>query len=416
MMIVHTSSAVPFKVQINSFDLTKFLKDISGIKFKIENQQLLIEETLAGSLDIFEQFISNIHLNFSIESEPKTLQFEKFTILPRVTKELFFELLSQYYKFNTQDDLYQYRNLVNYLISEITSHIRIVSSPTNQLYLLIDGLRHNLDFKELEPIFTNLLKEQEWANLFKNSSNSLFLKSISINTWLHVLRHPTEAKTNLIKLLQFLSTICGRFPFIITEIPLVDPKGHFILSLTHIDQKIISDSNNFAENEELQEILSYWLTFGSLVLRNLSYALIRFNNLSLDGFTHEDIAFYDYFKPKLNQFSESCFNPDLVNAFKSYDNGRSKMIFSIRGHELYTYNRSSILEFHLKQAQQEFSRFPTKKILRKRVNRRSNKLYTFLNDITYIYKDYLNEISNLTKASGNYTSIDKIIRNDKILN
>ena len=254
--------------------------------------------------------------------------------LPRVTKELFFELLGQYYAFNIRDNLKIYNPIVNMIISEISSHIRIISGSDNPLRLIIDNIQHSADFDDSLPLFIALLEQHEWANLLNNSSDALFLKSVSVNTWLHILRHPTEAKKNLLKFLQFLSNIFGKFPFVFTEIPLVDPKGSFVLSLTYLDPMWFSDLNNLIENDDLEQITNYWLTFGSLILRNISYSLIRFSNLSLEGFTHEDIIFYEYFKPKLTQFSESCFNPDLVDAFKLYNNVRGRMIPSIRGHEL----------------------------------------------------------------------------------
>ena len=412
---MHSLSVVPFKSQVNSFEWARYFKDFTGSKYRIESQHLFLEEITEGVLDIIKQFLTKVHIPFTLDETSKILSFDKIISLPRITKEIFIELVRQYYTFHVSPDLQSYCSFISHLISDMCSHIRIISGPSNTLRMLVEGLKHEMPFQEAEPFYKVLLEDNEWKNLIIDQNYSIFIKSVSINTWLHVLRHPNLAKDNLLKFLQYLSSISVKFPFISTDIPLVEPKNHFMFSLTYIDKAIFLPTEDKSENDELNEIVSYWLIFGSLVLRNINYALIRFTNLSLEGFTHEDIEFYEYFKPKLTIFSESCYNPDLVNAFKDYNAPRHKMFSSIRGHDLYTYNRSSILEFHLKQAQQEFSRFPAKKILRKRVNRRSNKLYTFLNDIIYIYKDYLNEISNLTKASGNYTSIEKIIKNDKYL-
>ena len=358
-----------------------------------------------------------MQFSFSSEDSAKVLHISKIITLPRITKESFFELLSQYYYFNTDDSVLEYRPFTNSIIAELSSHIRIISHSDHPLRTLIESIKRESDFQELKPIMDSFLQQGNWAKLLSNPKEALYLKTVSINTWLHILRHPKEAQSNLHSFLQFLSTNSLTFPFVVTDIPLVEPLGQFIFSLTAVEN--ISFSNDESSDHQINgqnEISLYWLTFGSLVLRNITYALIRFTNLSLEGFTHEDISFYEYIKPKLTQFSESTFNPDLVQAFKMYDNPKSKMNSSIRGnHELYTYNRSIILEYHLKQAQQDFDRSPNKKILRKRVNRRSKKLFTFLNDVIFVFKEYLNEISDLTKASGNYNSIDKIIKNDRYL-
>lgn len=410
MINVYAPKVIPFKLQINSFEWTSFFKDFAGLRYRIENQILVLEETEEGGLQTLEDLFTKLRIEFTSESSPKQLRLAKLLTLPRVTKDLFFQLLVQYYTYNTKSELSSYRSFVTSLTTAMISHVRIVSALNDPLRKLVENLQQETSFEEVQSLFDSFLNQEEWSKLFDNPKFSHYLISVPINTWLHILRHPSEAKDNLIKFLRYLSTSSVQFPYIFTDIPLVDPKGFYMLAVTNIDASIFEDQAEDDDNSALAEITSYWLTFGSLVLRNICYGIIRFNNLSLEGFTHEDISFYEYFKPKLNQFSESCFNPDLVDAFRAYDDPKNKKRSTIRGHDLYTYNRSVILEYHLKQAQQEFNRFPQKKILRKRVNRRSKRLYAFLNDVIYIYRDYLNEISSLTKASGNYTSIEKIFR------
>ena len=416
MINVNSSSIVPFKHQINSFEWTSFFKDFTDIRFRTENQILVLEETKEGSLRFLEDFLSKLQFSFSITDDSKSLRLNKILFLPRITKDNFFHLLQQYYFFNTDDLVQEYRIFINTIIADLASHIRIISGLEHPLRVLIEGIKREVGFEEVRPIFESLLQQKGWSEYLSNTNEARSLKNVSINTWLHILRHPKKAKANLLNFLNYMSTNLINFPFIFTDIPLVEPLGEFIFSITAVEHINLDLEPDDPLYQVQNVIVSYWLTFGALVLRNLTYALIRFTNLSLEGFTHDDIGFYEYIKPKITQFSESTFNPDLVQAFKVYDNPKSRFNSAIRGnHELYTYNRSVILEYHLKQAQQEFERSPNKKILRKRVNRRSKKLFAFLNDVIFVFKDYLNEISNLTKASGNYTSLEKIIKNDRFL-
>ena len=405
------SSVVPFKDQINTFEWVKFFKDFNGLKYKIESQELFLEETLPGVLSLFESLFSKLSLSFQKLDSPLTLVFTKFLSIPQVTEKIFFDLLRQYYLWNTNDSLQQYSRFINTIIADYSTHIRIVSQPQYLLKVIIESLKRDIPFDEVEPLFTTLLEDKLWVTRILESQDPFNFRTVSMNTWLHILRHPSGSKDNLLLFLKYLHSISSQLPFIVTDVPLIDPLGRFVFSLTYLDPNIFSEPNLSVQEPQIADILQYWLTLGSLVLRNINYALLKFTNLSLAGLSHEDIAFYDYLKPKLPQYTESCYNPDLVETFKQYDSPRNRMIFnSIRGHELFTYYRSSILEFHLKKAQQEFKNFPEKKIVRKRVNRRGNKLYDFLNDIIVIYHDFLNEISTLTKASGNYTSFDKIIK------
>lgn len=401
------SSVVPFKHQINSFGWTKFFKDFSGIKYRIDRTQLSFEEVSDTEFSALKLFFTKLEIPFTLASDPNALIFNKELIFPVITEQIFFEILKQYYFFNTSETLQPYCNLINNIIADVCTQIRIVSESDHALRMLIENLKRNIAFSENESLFSTLIKDDNWDFLkdpTKNPNSSF--RSLSIHTWLHILRHPSKAKENLIDFLGKLYTRSGSFYYASTLIPVIDPKGSFIYSLTFLS------SNPDAEID----VLNYWLTLGSLVLRNINYALLKFSNLSLEGLTQEDIAFYEYLKPKMTLFTESCYNTDLVDAFKKYENPKSKIgSTSIRGHELYTYNRSTILEYHLKQAQNEFNRFPNKKILRKRVNRRSSKLYSFLDDVILAYYPYLNEIANLTKASGNYNSVEKIIENGKFL-
>jgi hypothetical protein len=420
---VLSTSVVPFKHSISSFDWINFFKDFPGIKYKIENQKLFLEEISPDSLALLKDFFGKFKFPFEIQDNFNGLIFEKTIILPTMSDELFFTFIQFYYLYNTVIDYEIYRKFFNVLVTEIASHIRIISSKSHPLRIIIEALKRESDFESIIPHFDILKQINNWNNLFTQKSLSVPHKKLSINTWLHILRHPTEAKDNLQVFLEILDT-----KYIYTSIPLIDPKGSELFSLTILNEeygsveksKVSSEESSEKSpeesSEESTEILSYWLTLGSLILRNISYALIRLNQLSFEGFSQQDIEFFGYFKSKLTLFSESCLNKDLIDAYKQYESPRSKMVSYIRGHDLYTYNRSTILEFHLKQAQAEFKRFPDKKIVRKRVNRRSTRLYTFLNDILYLYKDYLIEIPNLTKASGKYTDVAKILREDKFFN
>lgn len=411
MLNLSLSSVVPFKDQINSFEWTKFFKALKGFKYKIENQELVLEEINRDEFQQLEIFFSNLSIPFKKIEDPRSLVFSKMIFIPTITENIFFQILTQFYFWNSSDYLQSFCPFINTILSDYASHIRIISSSQHSLKVIIESIKRNISFVELQPIYDELMKNSNWSDIIKDSKFKINFRTISINMWLHVLRNPIGSKSNLVFFLQHLSRMTGLLPYIVTNIPLIDPKGRYIFSLTYLDPEILQQPTLNPDDTEIKEIIMYWLTLGSLVLRNINYALLKFNNLSLEGFNHEDIEFYEYIKPKIAQFTESCYNPDLIETFKQYDSPRQKLLFNaIRGHDLFTYNRSTILEFHLKKAQQEFKQFPEKKIIRKRVNRRSNKLYSFLNDIIFIYKDFLNEISKFTKASGNYSSLDKLLK------
>ena len=90
--------------------------------------------------------------------------------------------------------------------------------------------------------------------------------------------------------------------------------------------------------------------------------MIKFKQLSLEGLELTDIDFYSYFKPKLKIFSESCYNPVLIEAFKLSDKENTK-----KDIEVYLYNRGSFLERNFREVEKAYKKQLGKdKILRKR--------------------------------------------------
>ena len=413
------SNVIPFKDQINTFEWTKLSKDFPSIKFKTDKTQLFLEFQIESEFQLLNSFFTKLGLTFSSEPSSLSITFERNLVLPTFTERIFFDILFQYYFFNTTADYNIFCRFVNTIIADMSTHIRIVSPTDDPLFNIIEHLKRNSNFTAVEPFFTSLGTNKVWKSILStDAENSFSFRTLSISTWLHIIRRPSDAKANLKEFLIKLSTMTGSFSYVATYIPLIDPFDKRIFCLTFVDNETLSNSDLDSNDNPFTSLFLYWFTLSSLVLRNLNYALLKFSNLSLTGLNHEDIEFYDYLKPKMTLFSESCYNDDLVEAYKFYDSPKGKFAYHIRGHDLYTYNRSIILDYHLKQAQNEFNKYPHKKILRKRVNRRSNKLFEFLNNIIVLYKDYLNDISSLTKASGNYSAntIDKIIENDRFLN
>lgn len=413
------TNVIPFKNQINTFGWNKFSRDFPSIKFKADKSVLLLEFQDKSDFSLLQDFFTQLEFNFTSDSTSLNISFEKEIILPTVTEKVFFEILYQYFFFNTSNNYANYCSFINSIIADLCTHIRIVSPTEDTLYNIIEYLKRVSKFEEVKPFFDSLLKDEIWKQILTKKSLSIYsFRTLSIHTWLHIIRRPSDVKSNFKEFLIKLQTMTGTFSYVATSIPLIDPFEKSIFCLTFINEEVLKDSDLDSADNPLNYLFSYWFTLSSLILRNINYALLKFPNLSLTGLNHTDIEFYDYFKPKMTQFSESCYNDDLVEAFKLYDSPKGKFAYNIRGHDLYTYNRSTILDYHLKQAQIEFNKFPYKKILRKRVNRRSNRLYEFLNLIIILYKNYLNEVSSLTKASGNYSTntIDKIIDNDKFLN
>ena len=165
------SSVVPFKDQINTFEWVKFFKDFNGLKFKIESQELFLEETLPGVLSLFESFFSKLSFSFQKVDSPSTLVFTKLLIIPRITEKNFFELLRQYYRWNTDENLQQYAMFINTIIADCSTHIRIVSQPQHVLKVIIESLKRDIPFDEIQPLFTTLLEEKVWVTRILESQD-----------------------------------------------------------------------------------------------------------------------------------------------------------------------------------------------------------------------------------------------------
>jgi len=409
-----STNIVPFKSNIYSFDWTnKFFRESSEIKFTIKINKLILEEKISKSLKNLESFFKKYNFKYSKDSSNSllSLTIDKDLDIPSISFDTFLNLLRDYYSINKHEEISSLDKLIISIISDIFSQIRIVADVESVLLNIIESIKRNIGRSEIVNLFDKLISENKWKEFFENESSTFPYHNVHINTWLHILRHPKNAKIELLNFLDYLYSKKNDTIFSITELPVIDPKNSIILTITLLQKKTIGDIQSFPE-----EVIAYWLTLSSMILRNISYALIHFNSLTLQGFEGLELSFYEYFKKKLTQFSESCLNSDLVEAYKNYESPRGKLIFnSIRGHELYTYNRGKVLEFHLKQSTAQFNSQPNKKILRKRVNRRSNKLFSFLNDVILAYYSYLTDIMVFTKASGNYKSFEEVVKRDQLL-
>ena len=268
------------------------------------------------------------------------------------------------------------------------------------------------------------------------NSNSFSFLSVELKTWLHLIRHPTKNMENFTLFINKFGSNNDKKDFLLTEIPLItdnedkinniqNQKTEFIdnhlsflyaITLPEIIDDTKKNSNTLDEikSKLTNPIISYWFGLSSLILRNINYTLLKFSNLSLDGLTSEKIKFYDYLKPKLINFTDSCYNPYLIESFKLIEASRRHKTHQIFHRiEFYLYNRGIFLERQFKEAEQQHTKDSSNKIKRKRYNRKKRRLYEYFNLILNLYQPFLNEIAELKLASGKYSSIAKIISLDK---
>ena len=98
--------------------------------------------------------------------------------------------------------------------------------------------------------------------------------------------------------------------------------------------------------------MQYWLTLGAILLRNISNALFRIDEIiNLEPKSKEFyIQLKGKLKGKLQKFIESCTNKDIIEAYKQYNNiiqDNLKTNF-LRNYEFNMYNRGWLMKKRLK--------------------------------------------------------------------
>ena len=172
-------------------------------------------------------------------------------------------------------------------------------------------------------------------------------------------------------------------------------------------------------NQIPMEIKQYWLILGAILLRNIGNALNLIKDIK--NLKPEFTELYINLKGKFQKFIKSCINNDLIEAYKNYDQILKNGINDhyLRTYEFNMFNRGSLLKRRLNQAKNDYNRFPgytiglditarDLEVIRKRVNSRRNRLNKFLESNLLLFKSYIEETLEHSKASGKYTSLDMI--------
>lgn len=254
------------------------------------------------------------------------------------------------------------------ILQPLCNQIRIVSQLENPFRLFIK------DFIQYKPKTTFPELNQEIEQI-----QGLEIISIPISTVLHTLKHSSKAKERFYEMLDELNTINNKLnedlSFIVeTKLNMIedDPGQILIITMLNNSEKIIE-----------KEIEVYWLTLGSLILRNVSAGIIRlfFQKQTKKTTIHSYFEQSDVLKDKIQdlskkqqKFVESCMSPDLTDAYKSFkDQLTFNAVSFLRVPELIQYNRTSILADRAKSAREEYFRNPTNKTLKKRSRTRENR-------------------------------------------
>ncbi|MHA2364889.1 MAG: hypothetical protein ACXAC7_13115 [Candidatus Hodarchaeales archaeon] len=402
-----SNSQLSFTFQFNYFwkvqEWLPFITNLPNIKIKTLTNEIVFEEITKGALSDLTKILTEFSIpNQNIEQTEQKLYkltLSRKIMIPPLNFNLLRHILRSWYQLHTNkpDKDTNYKSLSNLILHPYLDQVRVISNISHPFWQLIEKLKQETKFDRVTRIIKNLNETLNWEN-FLDDSRTVNFASIDLNRWLHIIRHPTRAK---IYLYEFFSKNKEELesPIIITtSLKLIDPLNKEMLLVTLLDSP--EDQEKIAD-----EVVQYWLTLGAIILRNLGSAL--YNISSIQNLKSE-------FKRNLKKFIESCRNDDLIESYKEFDQilkNRDTTNF-LRTYEFITYNRGSLLDRRFKQAQKEYNLFPEKKILRKRVNARRNRLNKFLDLNLLLHKGFVEEALELIKASGNYkdlTSLNKIL-------
>lgn len=386
-----------------------YLLEIPEIKILTHANETTLVEIKPNALDDFLDLCSNFSISVEQSetiTEPDLIRQVKLPRkikIPSINFITFRQVMQFWYQIHIGSTkkivLYQY--LANIIVQQYLDQIRIVSAPSHPLWQLINMLKQETKFDRVTNTLKKLQESAKWHSFLGYDDKEIYSPiSIELNRWLHILRHPTEA-SNYLEL--FLKKIQNETmePIIITSLlPLIDHEQKNILIITIMEK---NESNQIP-----MEIKQYWLILGAILLRNIGNALYIIKDIKY--LKSEFTELYVNLKGKFQKFIESCINNDLIEAYKNYDQILKKENHDhyLRTYEFNIYNRGSLLKRRLNQAKNEYNRFPNQKIIRKRVNSRRNRLNKFLESNLLLFKSFIEETLEITKASGKYTSLDMI--------
>lgn len=436
---MHSSTKTKKQRVIQShWNINEWLPQAAAPDFKMISQphKVIFEEEVEGGLAYLQTILERFAVpHTQVEGEKKALSLERKIPIPPIDFNRFIDILIDWHLVHAYltGSASPYPSLTYLLLQGYISQIRLISEDASPLKFLFrrilddapyDGLKtlikEALNYCGLEdPLFSRGEGEEQEDDeedeedykhphsLFAGHqiTTHLTVRPFRLNNILHILRHPTNARQNLVTALTSFQDVEQEPIFLSSLLSLVEPQGvqlHLVTVLPNLSYR--DPGQEKAEEVALPTpVLHYWLVLGSILLRNIAYAMLKFPNLR-NIQQKEAEFFFTSVKSKLQKFVDSCVNPDLVDAYvifdRSFDEGGLGYLHTP---ELLSFNRGRVLEKRLKIAEAEYNKNPRNKLFRKRVNRRKNRLHDFLGALLSEFFPFVTETMEVAKVSGKYS-------------